>query len=348
VRLNERFLVNRRPIPDKDLDKHIGVFRRIAEDWPGPPTFFEVATATAFSYFAEAGPDVALIEVGMGGRFDATNVVWPLLAAITTIDLEHMRYLGDTLEKIAFEKCGVIKAGVPVVTGETKTGPLALIQEIAAERGSPLSRLGPDFQAELQGDAFSQRVSYHGPTLHIEDAPFALPGRFQGSNVAVALRLAELMRERHGVTEEAILAGLATCRWPCRLDRVLDQPPVYIDVAHNPAGSAALARDIPPSLVVLAVANDKEAKRMLEALEPKMEGLILSQFSGGRSMPVEELARAAGSRPHRVAATLEDALALGMAEASASRPLLITGSIFTAGEARHLLTERYGAPPLRF
>jgi dihydrofolate synthase/folylpolyglutamate synthase len=148
--------------------------------------------------------------------------------------------------------------------------------------------------------------------------------------------------------ERAICAGLANAKWPCRLERVLDNPPVVIDVAHNPAGAQRLAEAIDRCVIVLAVASDKDAARMIETLAPHADPFILTAFDGKRALPVETLVQAAASHPRETAPTLADAIARGMELAGPDRPLLITGSIYTAGEARRHLIERYGAAPLQF
>ncbi|MBI4557115.1 MAG: bifunctional folylpolyglutamate synthase/dihydrofolate synthase [Candidatus Hydrogenedentes bacterium] len=349
VQLNERFLIRSELISDTDLDTHLAFFQETVAAMDVPPTFFEVVTAAAFRWFAEYGLDLALIEVGLGGRFDSTNVITPLACAITNIDLEHTKYLGDTLEKIAFEKAGIIKPAVPVVVTETKSGPLNVILGRTMELGSPLRLLGRDFEYEISGDRFAQEFSYRGPRFNLGPTPLALAGRYQGENAAAAVALAELLQDRlPRLTPDAVAAGLSNARWPCRLERVLESPPVIMDVAHNAAGARKLACELPPCVVVLAVSSDKDAAQMLEALDPVTRHLILSQFTGPRALPVDQLSAAAGERNYERTESLTEAIQLGLQLAHADLPLVITGSIFTAGEARKLLIDEYQAAPLRF
>lgn len=349
MRVNERFLVDATPIPDAELDEEIEFFRGIAADMDHCPTYFEVVTAVAFRWFARRGVDIALFEVGMGGRFDATNIIHPVATAVTNIDLEHTRYLGDTLELIAFEKAGIFKEGAPAVIAETKPGPRETLLARAREVGAPVRLLGRDFNYVLSGPTFGERFSYDSAELSLRDVPLGLHGTCQGPNAAVAVALAErLMPRVEGLCAETVERGLREASWPCRLERVLEHPPVILDVAHNPAGMRELAAQLPPSVAILAVSGDKDAGRMLEHIAPAARELILTRFEGSRAMPLDQLCAAAGAHRRHRCETLEEAVALGIRLASDDLPLVITGSIFTAGAARTILTERYGAAPLRF
>lgn len=350
IDLRERFLAGGELISPGALDEHIEYYRDIADGLESPPTFFELNTAIAFRHFEQCRVDVALIEVGLGGRFDSTNVIDPVATAVTNIALEHTAYLGDTLEAIAFEKAGIIKPHRPVAIGERAAAPLSVIRERARILEAPALVLGEDFTYSLKGDPWNQSMSYHGPGLNLDDAPLALNGKVQGKNAAVALALAELcVKDFPRMTQAAAIQGLANAAWPCRLERVLEDPAVIIDVAHNRAGMIELAASLPgPCVVVLAVASDKEAAGMIEAIQGLADPLILTEFSGTRSLSVDALCRAAKNVSHEPAANLSDAIDLGLERASASRPLLITGSLFAAGEARDLLIRKHNAPPLQF
>jgi len=349
ISLHERLLHNAHPIEDLELDEQLAHFLPIAMAMDPPPTFFEFITSAAFRWFSQRRVDLALIEVGLGGRFDSTNVIIPELSVITNIDLEHTRYLGETLSEIAFEKAGIIKQGIPVVVGETRPEPRDVILARAAYLASPVSLRGRDFESALHGGPFTHHIDYSGPRLIIERAPLGLPGTYQADNAAVAVAAAEALGERFPrLDRDAVARGLAEARWPCRLERVLDSPPVIIDVAHNEAGARQLAAQLQACILVMGVSADKDASRMIDAVAPIARDLILTQFTGPRALPVEQLCAAAGSHPHRRADRLADAIDLGIGQASSSAPLLITGSVFTAGEARALLVREYGAPPLAF
>ncbi len=350
ISVRERFLVNCEPIADEALDRHIERFRNIAESSGITPTFFELCTAVAFQEFAEQRVEAGIIEVGMGGRFDSTNVVAPAVAVITNIALEHTKYLGDTLELIAFEKAGIIKPKTPLVCGETHDGPRDVILARALELAAPVRLAGRDFQASAAAGE-SHALRYRGQAWSFDVAPLGLPGPYQVENAALAVAAAEWLREPFPKLDaDAVVAGLRHSKWPCRLERVLDRPETIIDVAHNAAGAEALARALAaPCVMVVAVAGDKDARRMLAVLSGRAERLILSQFDGARAMPVDELAAAAPDSPRELIPDLEEAIAHGLRQATkANLPLVITGSLFTAGQARRILIDRYGAPPLRF
>lgn len=349
IRLNERFLHNATPIDDGVLDEHIAFFQGIAEAMDPPPTFFELVTAVAFRWFADIKPDLALIEVGLGGRFDSTNVIEPILTGITNIDLEHTEHLGETVEQIAFEKAGIVKPAVPLVLGETREDRRDVITQQAAFLQSPVTLLDRDFRYTLAGDAFDQQFTYEGERWRIGPVRLGLCGSYQGPNAAVATAMAEwLAQDLPQLTPEAVAAGLKAARWPCRLERVLDDPPVIIDVAHNAAGALRLGEQLGRCVVVLAVSGDKAAHEMIGALAPHAETLILTEFTGHRAMPVDILAECAGSVPHVKCSHLHEAIELGIEKATPDAPLVITGSVFTAGEARGILMRDHGAHPPAF
>jgi dihydrofolate synthase/folylpolyglutamate synthase len=344
--IRERFIVNGALISPRELEDDAEFFRAATESWEHPPTFFEVNTAIAFRHFQRHAVDIAVVEVGMGGRFDSTNIITPWATAITNIALEHTKYLGDTLEAIAFEKAGILKPGVPMVCAETAPGPGWVIRARAEELACPIRWLGEDFQFTLKNGEFR----YESERLSLGPVALGLAGAFQGANAAVAVGLAELVREHIPALDDAAMAaGLREAKWPCRLEQVLDSPPVIVDVAHNPAGIRELARSLSgPHVVVLAVAADKNAAEMVEAVKPLARPLILTQFTGRRALPADALCAAAGGSDHLRVDTLEEAIRAGMGLASKNTPLLIAGSLFTAGEARRILIEQYGAAPLRF
>jgi len=349
IDLNERFQINGVQIPEPALEAQIRFFQQAATRLENPPTFFELNTAIAFRWFAEEQVDLAIIEVGMGGRLDSTNVITPIATAITSIDLEHTEYLGDTLEAIAVEKAGIMKPGVPAVLGVVAPGPRAVIEARAREIGAPLQVLGRDFHYKLSGTTWEPMIAFNSSAMTCKKAPLSLAGRYQGSNAAIALALAEHCRRALPAVREAhMLEGLATARWPARMERVLMHPPVIIDVAHNVAGARSLREIFFRCVVVLAVSSDKDAAGMIEALAPLADPLILTEFTGKRALSLHALCAAAGARPFVRAPNLTEAIARGVALAADGCPLLLTGSIYMAGEARRILNVHYGAPPLEF
>jgi dihydrofolate synthase/folylpolyglutamate synthase len=212
---------------------------------------------------------------------------------------------------------------------------------------SPISLIDRDFSFRTGGSAFQLEFEYHSPGLSIGPAPLGLTGSYQGENAAVAVAAAERLRHSFPrIDGAAIERGLAEAHWPCRMEKVLDTPPVIIDAAHNPAGANRLAPELHNCITLLAMAADKDAYGAIQALAPATKLFLFTQFDGIRATPPELLANAAGNLPHQVVPSLEEAIATGMSLATEDSPLLITGSIFTAGQARQILIDRYGAPGL--
>ena len=346
--VSERFLINGDPISDADLDRHIEFFRDASQSFPNPPTYFELCTAIALRHFAEQEVNIAVIEVGMGGRFDSTNVIEPIACAITNIDHDHMKYLGDTLEAIAFEKAGIIKPGVPVVVGERRPGPFDVIESVAREHDVPMLLKGRDFTYTAHGVAIEPTITYCGKRITLSNAAIGLAGMHQVENAGLAIALVECLGEEFHINKDGVTRGIAEACWPCRLERVLDNPPVYIDVAHNTAGIQRLVESMPPCVVVFAVSSDKVAKEMIEGLKPIASRLLITSFEGTRATPQHVLGQAAADVEHTLHSSLKDAIAAGICDATAERPLLITGSIFTAAQARRILVEDYGAASVTF
>ncbi len=347
--VHERFLIDDRPIGDDTLVDNLAALKEAAEKAVLSPTYFEMNTAVAFRCFAQCAVDVALVEVGMGGRFDATNVVNPQVCAITTIDYDHTQYLGDTLEQIAFEKAGILKPGIPAVVGNVAEGPLKVINTQAQRTGAPLLHFGDEYTVAPGGDPLHPRMTYHGMGITLNDVPLGLAGMHQVNNAAVAVTLAGLLRDAFPrLSGKTIEAGLSDARWPGRLERVMDTPRVIMDVAHNPAGCRAVAEALGRCVTVFSVSSDKDVARMLDILAPVSAPLILTEYTGGRCLPLHELRRHAARHPHEAHADLTEAVKMGMALASEDTPLLVTGSIYAVGEVRRMLVEQFGAQPILF
>jgi dihydrofolate synthase / folylpolyglutamate synthase len=344
IDVSERFLVSGVPIPDGGLDAAIELFRGIAGKTSINPTYFEMVTAIAFNWFAKNSVDIGLIEVGMGGRFDATNVLHPAVTAITPIDFDHMQYLGHTLEAIAFEKAGILKPSVPVVVGETRDPARTTVLARAQDVGAPVIALGTGFTFDAGSNG---SFRFQSSSFEIECGSLGLAGAHQHRNAAVACALALQLLERFpALTREAMVTGLREARWPCRLEQVLDSPPVIIDAGHNPAAMKAVLQSFPRCIAVLAVSGDKDAGPMVRAVERVADRLLLTQYQGRRAMPAEALAGHVSLRPYEICPDVPAAIDRAMQDANL--PVFIAGSIFTAGEARRYLIERYGAPLLRF
>jgi dihydrofolate synthase/folylpolyglutamate synthase len=325
IDLTERFVINGRPVSTAALTDAVGSVRDAAEALRAEgallvhPTFFEVTTAAAFELFRRAGVELAVLEVGLGGRYDATNVVSPVVTAITSIALDHQAHLGATLGEIAFEKAGIIKPGVPVVLGELPRDASTVIERVARERAAPILPTGPSTLGH-------RRVG--------------LPGAHQLGNAAVAVAvLKEIHRQGTPVGEEAIEHGLSSPGWPGRLDlrRVDDRRELWLDAAHNPAGAAALAaflssqpRKLP---LVFGAMRDKDATRMLAALMPEVDRLILTRASSARSAQPGDLAACARKLFPETAITVEPSVSEALKTGWAASPRIVAaGSIFLLGD----------------
>lgn len=307
-------------------------------------TFFEATTALAFLCFAEAGVDVAVVEVGLGGRLDSTNVVEPMATAVTNVALDHVEYLGGTLEEIAWEKGGIFKPGVPAVIGETAPGPLAVLCHRADEAGAPrvevdAHRAVSDVRVSLEGTRFRLDSERWGS----REVRIPLVGAHQARNAAVAAELLAALPEDVRPSWEAVEAGFAAVRWAGRMQVVRQRGATWIlDVAHNPAGVAALTASLdavdPPRPVVLiaAVLADKAWAAMLPPLLARADAAILTVADSApaeRRWDPEAVARSLDAPvPLRVIPSLADALMRAETLAPYGT-LLVTGSVHTVGDA---------------
>jgi dihydrofolate synthase / folylpolyglutamate synthase len=284
--------------------------------------------------------------VGLGGRFDATNVVAPLACAITTIALDHQQYLGNTLESVAFEKAGIVKPNVPLIVGPVPTAARDTIEVIAKQRNAPLVSLGRDFHVEGQTPA---RFTYWDADSRYSEVSCPLLGAHQLGNCACAIALVKAARPRGLTVEEtAIRQGLKEVQWEGRLEAVATEPLTLLDGAHNPAAAAAVAEYVrhfrgshPLSRVVLVIAmmRDKDHAGFIEAFKGLVDDVVLTQASLKRSATVEELLPVASALWPRVRSHAQVADALAEARRLA-RPLdlvCVTGSLMLVGEVKALL-----------
>ena len=308
------------------------------------PTYFEVLTALAFLEFAEREVDVAVLEVGLGGRFDATNVVRPLVSVITTIAKDHEEHLGATLEKIAFEKAGIFKRGVPAVCGVASGPALGEIRRIAAERDAPLTEVFGEGRAlETARVRDGYRFVYTGDHGRYSFSP-GLAGRHQGANAAVAIATTEVLSQVwKPLDKKKVLEAIRETRWEGRLEKVRRRPLVLLDGAHNPEGAEALAAHLDdivrrPVVLVFAAMRDKDLVAMTRALFPRASTVILTRVPYKRSASPEELAAAAP--PFGGCVLLEPdtrkAVELALSLSGGRAPVVIAGSLFLIGEVKRL------------
>ena len=350
ARVEERICIDGAPIPPR---RFRGLLERLKATIDGlmafgrldyHPTYFEVLTALAFLEFAERNVDVAVLEVGMGGRFDATNVVRPLVSVITTIAKDHEKHLGSSLEKIAFEKAGIIKPGVPVVCGVRRGDALREIRRVARERGAPLIEVfGPGKILEARPIRRVYRFVYKGERGRYAFAP-ALAGRHQGTNAAVAIATTEVLSRTWKLLDKAkIIRAVRETRWEGRLETVRRRPLVLLDGAHNVEGVSALASHIRetvgrPVVLVFAAMQDKDIRSMTRLLFHLCETVILTRVPYKRSATPEELAAAAPPFKGRVflEPNTRKAVRLALAESRGRTPVVIAGSLFLIGEVKRL------------
>jgi dihydrofolate synthase/folylpolyglutamate synthase len=357
VHFCERIRVDGAPISEERAAALLGaILRRVPWALAGGPggardgdglTFFELATLMGFLAFAEAGVSAMVVEVGLGGRLDATNVVRPLACAIAPLGLEHQEYLGETLAAIAAEKAGIIKAGAPVATAAQPPEAAAVLEEAAARAGAALWRPGRDYDF---GGVPGGPMRYQGPRWSLE-APLALAGAHQRGNAALACALLEAAAGLGlpvGPREAA--RGLSQARWPGRLQRVSERPLLLVDGAHNPHAAQALAASLPellegrPLQLVFGTLGDKDAEAMLRALLPLCSGAHLCPPASPRAAAPEALAGLVRKLAPRtpVAAHQGAAAALAAARAAAGPEgaVLCCGSLYLAGELLELVEGR--------
>jgi dihydrofolate synthase / folylpolyglutamate synthase len=327
---------------------------------PDRMTFFEVLTGMAFAAFSDAPVDVGVIEVGLGGRWDATNVIDAPVAVITPIGLDHMQFLGDTIEAIAAEKADIVHPGAIVVTGPQPEAAVPVIDARAGDVGALQVRAGVDFGVRRRAVAVGgQMLDLQGLGGGYEEVFLPLHGAHQAGNAATALAAVEaffglrggLAEGRGPLDVEAVRAAFAAVTSPGRMEIVRGSPTVILDGAHNPAGAAALAAALEEAftfdrlVAVVAVLDDKDAAGLFQVLDPVVTSVVVTQNSSPRALPVDDLAAVAvevlGDARVEVAPRLDDAIEAAVTTAEEERVggsgVLVTGSIVTVGEARTLL-----------
>lgn len=330
---------------------------------PQPPSYFEVLTAQAFLYFAQAEAEIAVLEVGMGGRLDATNVVDPLLSIVTDISLDHMEWLGPTIAAIAREKAGILRAGGTLITLPQHPEANQVLGEVAAELDVHTVNATPYMPPMGASTVEPYRIEVLGAAVEV-DSP--LMGAHQHRNLALAIAAAAELACKHGlpVTPESIAAGIHQTRWPGRLELLQANGVEWIlDVAHNPAGAWALracingaleaAQAAPlgkkkPRTLVFSCLRDKPVAELAQILFPLFEQVILAPIHSARAATLSELAAAAKAvgAPAVAAETVSEALQLAQDRAAqVGGPVVITGSVFLVGEARTLLLGARGRQP---
>lgn len=343
LRFNERIRTSSGLIKNSEIIKLAGEVKKAARGIKGL-TFFEFTTAMAFLHFARKKADIAVVEVGMGGRLDATNVISPLVTVITNVGVDHTEYLGDSIEKIAFEKAGIIKKNTPVVTAEGKPVALKVIKKAARARSSKVFRFG----ADLSVSSRNGKISYSGLSSSINGLGLSLTGAHQYKNAGCALAAIELLREKGmRIPQGAVKRGLRKADWPGRLEVVMRRPLVVLDSAHNPEGARSL-REALKNLrfkrltLVLGIMKDKDVEGILKELTPLSHTVIATMPSTERSADALSIAAllAKDGREVLVKKRVNDAVNAAIKASKPDDAVCVTGSIFTVAEAKRFFLRK--------
>ncbi|MGY8769456.1 MAG: bifunctional folylpolyglutamate synthase/dihydrofolate synthase [Pirellulales bacterium] len=371
-RLEERFSINRQHCSQQDIveliNEIIPVVKQLdaeaTED--GGPTFFEITTAMALLHFRNQKVDLGILEVGLGGRLDSTNVCDPLLTIITSISYDHMSLLGNSLAEIAAEKAGIIKPGIPLISGVTSEEAKPVIQSVAAKYAAPLLSIEHDFEITLVESKSTgenhlspnEKFHFHQPQnsglVVYSDLSIGLKGKHQIQNAAVAIAATSVLNQQgFSISEDAIRKGIAQVQLPARIECLSQAPVVIVDSSHNDASAAALVEVLETHFkdktrrLILALSNDKDHPRIIETLVPCFDEIWLTRYrSNPRNADPEklfqiasELSAASNCQLH-VEADTTAAFQAALQSTKSEDLLCVTGSFFIAGEFRKFYLER--------
>ncbi len=342
IRFTERIKVNGKEIEKEEVARLTEWMRKkIEEAGITPPfTFFDFTTAMAFYYFIEKRVDLSVVEVGLGGRLDSTNVIDPLLSIITNISKDHEEQLGRSLLSIAREKAGIIKKGRPLITAVTQPHVLRLFSTICKEKRSPLFKVGKDFRHERCEDG---SFNYEGIHHKLWGLHLNLKGPHQILNATTALGALEVLEDLgYPISIEAMVEGLKEVEWPGRLEVVCQSPKVILDGAHNPAGASVLKNALREEfqyqhlILLIGMMKDKDMKSVLHQLVPLADHVILSRPHSERAASPQLLKQVLGRNGNKVEVIedLHKAIARGLSLTGGQDLFCITGSLYTVGEAK--------------
>src|ERR1700686_3879012 len=362
-RINERVRLNGQEISDDDFAATFTRLHKLIEELlaagklAAHPTFFECVTALAFEFFARAGAQFAVCEVGMGGRLDATNILVPEVAVITQIDFDHENYLGHSIEEIAAEKAGIIKPGARVVSAAEHLIARVVIRRRVAEQSAFLVEIENEFRIEnitSHNGCFAFTAISYDSGVRIPIA-LRLAGRFQVRNALTALAAARMLAERGApIDEEAIARGFAAASWPGRLEKISERPEIYVDGTHNPAGAREIAvfweQFLPGRNIYLiyGAMRDKAVDEIAGLLFPRASAVILTTPAQSRAISAPLLAEMTAHHAKRAEVVPDPARALAHALelASPEDVIFITGSLYLVGELRREWVSRKGGRPV--
>lgn len=347
---SERIVVNGENISEDDLINLIKKIKPIVDDMTmenNTPTFFEIVTAMAFQFFNDCNVDFAVIEVGLGGRFDATNIIDPLVSVITNVSLEHTDYLGENIKSIAFEKAGIIKKRTPIVTA-VKNNARDIIYKISKEKNASIITIEKKNWKRQFSNMIYQEFLIHG-TFNDYTVRTSLLGEYQGENIALAILTIEQL-QKNGVylTESDISDGISTSFNPGRMEIISMKPTVVLDGAHNPVGMQMLKNTLEKDLeysrliLIIGILKDKNIEEMLSTIAPISDIIIITKSSNTRACEPEIikdiLKKISYNKDLYIKGTISKAIDYAKLIANTDDIICISGSLFTVGEARsHLL-----------
>ncbi len=342
---NERIQLNNNPIEKEEIaslvSKIAPFVEQVADTKAGHPTQFEVVTAMGFEYFKKVDVDFVILEVGLGGTYDATNVIKPVVSVITSIGLDHQAILGDTVEQIAKEKAGIIKQGIPVVTGVREAAPLKVIKEVAKERNAEIKSLGVDFEVKrleysLKGQKFQFMSKEHEIMASIK-----FIGKHQIENASLALMTLLLLSKTYEMNNQSIVQGLEEASWPGRLEVMKNEPLIILDGAHNSQATGVIKSAVTELydnkiIAVLGILSDKEYEKMISDIAQISKRVIITAPNYYRALDTKEMLDVAKKycRDCEEVTKVSDAVARAVEVAKENDLILITGSLYTVGEAR--------------
>jgi dihydrofolate synthase/folylpolyglutamate synthase len=342
VRFTERIKVNGKEIEKEEVAALAGWMRERIEAAriESRFTFFDFTTAMAFLYFKQRMVDLAILEVGLGGRLDSTNVVDPLISIITNVAKDHEEQLGRSISKIAREKAGIVKKGRPLITAATQPQVLRLFSEVCREKESPYFKVGKEFRyVQAEGTSFN----YEGLQRKLWGVHLNLRGFHQIVNATTALGAMEVLEDLgYNVSTDAMVEGLKEVDWPGRLEMVYSLPQVILDGAHNPAGALVLKESLEKEfqyrrlILLVGMMKDKDIRSVLHLLAPLADHIILTRPHTDRAAPPIVLKKALGQNGRKavIVEDLKEAIERGLSMTGEEDLLCLTGSLYTVGEAR--------------
>lgn len=347
----ERIQVDQVPISHQELVNQVKSIQPAVAS-VSEITTFEITTAIGFQYFADAKVDIAIVEVGLGGRLDATNVVSPTISVITSLSYDHMNILGDTIEKIAIEKAGIIKKNIPVVIAPQGFPEVnEVLAEIAEKNNSQVTSVNKEYIYSLQDHSLERQSFYlsriSSDKVNPEKYTISLLGYHQVENAATARAVLDLLMTRgFQISEHNVVDGFLSAHWPCRFEIIKEKPLIIVDSAHNVDSAAKLQATVKDYLknrkvtLIFGASEDKDIRGMFERLFPVVDDIIVTKSIHPRAFEPENLAGIASQQQREVKITqsLEEALNLVMGKSSED-VILITGSIFVAAAAKEIITQ---------